>query len=139
MFLVMELHLPSMLAAWAEPRLLTEYASAPTPFWLVKLMDLGIIVPVAVATGSGLLTQRPWARRVLYPLLTGYTCLAISVASMAVVMLARDDPDASWFLAAGFAVATVALLALVAATYRPLWHRYPPLPATQGRRQEAAR
>jgi hypothetical protein len=103
-----------------DPWSLTEYASAPTPFWLVKLMDLGIIVPVAVVTGIGLLHGYPWARRVLYPLLTGYTCLAISVSAMAVVMLIRDDPDSSLPLTGGFGGFTLALLVLVAALYRPL-------------------
>ena len=50
-FLVVGLHLPTMLTAWTDPQSLTQYASSPTPFWLVKLMDLGIIVPAAVAVG----------------------------------------------------------------------------------------
>ena len=119
-FLVLGLHLPSMVTAWTDPQSLMEYASAPTPFWLVKLMDLGIVVPVAIATGVGLLRGRRWARRVVYPLLTGYTCLAVSVSAMAVVMLAREDPDSSLALASGFGLFTLALLFLLAALYRPL-------------------
>jgi hypothetical protein len=119
-FLVVGLHLPTMLTAWSDPGSMTEYASAPTPFWMVKLMDLGIVVPAVVVTGLGLLRGRPWARRVMYPLLTGYACLAISVLAMALVMLARDDPDASVFLAAGFGVFAGALVALLIAWYRPL-------------------
>ncbi len=119
-FLVFGLHLRTVLTAWTEPQSLTEYASAPTPFWLVKLMDLGIIVPVAVATGIGLLKGSRWSRRSLYPLLTGYTCLSISVSAMALVMLVRGDPDSSVPLAAGFGLFTLALLALVAGVYRPL-------------------
>lgn len=119
-FLVLGLHLRSMITAWTDPESLTEYVSAPTPFWLVKLMDLGIVVPVAIATGIGLLQGHSWARRVLYPLLTGYALLSVSVSAMAVVMIARDDPDSSLGLAAGFCLFTLALLALVVALYRPL-------------------
>lgn len=119
-FLVVGLHLPTMLTAWSDPQSMTEYVSAPTPFWLVKLMDLGIVVPVAVTTGVGLLRARPWARRVMYPLLTAYACLAASVTSMGLVMLARSDPDASAGLVAGFGVFTVALAALLTRWYRPL-------------------
>jgi hypothetical protein len=119
-FLLLGLHLRSMVTAWTDPQSLTEYASAPTPFWLVKLMDLGIVVPVAIATGIGLLHGHRWARRVLYPLLTGYTLLSVSVSAMAVVMLTRDDPDSSLALTAGFGLFTLALLALVTALYRPL-------------------
>jgi hypothetical protein len=117
-FLLLGLHLPSMVAAWTDPYSLTEYASAPTPFWMVKLMDLGIVVPVAVATGLGLLRGRGWARRAAYPLLTGYTCLAVSVTAMASVMLARHDPDASVALLTGFGAFTVALVALTITAYR---------------------
>jgi len=127
-FLVLGLHLRSMVGAWTDPQSLTEYASAPTPFWLVKLMDLGIVVPVAIATGIGLLKGRTWARRVLYPLLTGYTCLSVSVSAMAVVMLAREDPDSSLALAGGFGLFTLALLFLVAALYRPLLRSGKPAP-----------
>jgi hypothetical protein len=73
-----------------------------------------------IATGIGLLHGHRWARRVLYPLLTGYTLLSVSVSAMAVVMLTRDDPDSSLALAAGFGLFTLALLALVTALYRPL-------------------
>ncbi len=118
-FLVLGLHLPTMLAAWTDPTSMTEYASAPTPFWLVKLMDLGIVVPAAVVTGIGLLRGAAWACRVTYPFLTAYAVLSTSVLSMALVMLARDDPDASVGLAAGFGLFSAALVTLLVAWLRP--------------------
>ena len=120
-FLVFGLHLPSVLAAWQHPSTLTEYASSPTPFWMVKLMDLGIVVPAALATGIGVLRGSGWARRAMYAMLTGYTCLAIAVAAMAVVMLVRHDPDASAAVAGGFAVFAAAFVTLSVALYRPLF------------------
>lgn len=119
-FLVLGLHLPTMITAWTDPGSITEYASAPTPFWLVKLMDLGVVVPVAIAVAVGLLRGHPWARRLVYPLLTGYTCLSVSVFSMAVVMLVDDDPDSSLGLALGFGAFTAALTVLTVGLYRPL-------------------
>ncbi|SCG43380.1 hypothetical protein [Micromonospora halophytica] len=119
-FLTFGLHLPTMLTAWSDPTAMTEYASSPTPFWMVKLMDLGIVVPAAVAVGVGVLRRAGWAQRVAYPLLTWLTCLAVSVTSMAVVMLADGDPDASPVLAVGFGVVTVALAWLTVAAHRPL-------------------
>lgn len=127
-FLVLGLHLPSMVAAWQDPMSMTEYASSPTPFWMVKLMDLGIIVPVAIVTGIGMLHGAAWAQRVMYPLLTAYACLGISVAAMALVMVLRDDPDASISLLAGFIGFALLFAGLTAAAYRPLF-RAPPLPA----------
>ncbi|NES16437.1 MULTISPECIES: hypothetical protein [Micromonospora] len=122
-FLLFGLHLRSMLTAWQDPAQLTEYVSSPTPFWLVKLMDLGVVVPAAVATGLGLLRHAGWARRATYVLLTGYSCLALSVAAMAAVMLVNGDPDASAGLAAGFGLFALVFVTLTAALYRPLFHR----------------
>jgi hypothetical protein len=102
---------------------LTEYASSPTPFWLVKLMDLGIVVPVAVAAGIGLLRGATWARQVAYALLTAYTLLGFSVTAMGVVMNLHADPDASLLLTAAFALFTGAFVALSTALYRPLFAR----------------
>jgi hypothetical protein len=60
-FLVFGQHLRPMVIAWQDPGRLTEYASSPTPFWMVKLMDLGIIVPAAIAAGVGLFRGAEWA------------------------------------------------------------------------------
>lgn len=120
-FLVFGLHLPTLLTAWQDPGALTEYASSPTPFWLVKLMDLGIIVPAAIVTSIGVWSGARWARRVMYPLLTGYTCLAMSVATMAVVMNLNADPDASLVLAGGFLGFTLVFALLMVGLYRPLF------------------
>lgn len=122
-FLVLGLHARTMVAAWTDPQSMTEYASAPTPFWMVKLMDLGIVVPLALTAGIGLLRDRRWAHRLAYPLLSAYACLSASVTAMALVMLAHDDPDASLGLAAGFATLALALAGVVIALYRPLLHR----------------
>jgi hypothetical protein len=119
-FLVLGQHLRPMITAWRDPAALTEYASSPTPFWLVKLMDLGIVVPVAVTAGIGLLRHAPWARRLMYPLVTGYTCLACSVAAMGLVMNINGDPDASAGLAIGFALFAVFFIMLSVLLYRRL-------------------
>lgn len=122
-FLVVGLHLRSLVTAWVDPLSLVEYASSPTPFWLVKLMDLGIVVPLALATGIGVLRDAAWAPRLAYVVLTGYTCLATSVAAMGVVMIVNADPDASPGLTAGFLAFAVAFVVLTVLLYRPLFAR----------------
>ena len=92
----------------------------PGVFWVVKLMDLGIVVPVALAVGIGLLRGAGWARRPMHVLLTACTGLGASVTAMAVVMLLNADPDASPALAAGFAVFTLVFAGLTAAGLRGL-------------------
>jgi hypothetical protein len=121
LFLVVGLHLRTMLLAWQDPGRMTEYASSPTPFWLVKLMDLGIVVPAALLIGAGLWRGAVWAVRPGYVLLTGYTGLAISVTAMAVLMNVRHDPDASLGLAVGFAAFALVFVVLLARLYRPFF------------------
>ena len=122
-FLVFGQHLRSMLAAWTDPGSLTEYASSPTPFWMMKLMDLGIIAPAAIATGVGLLRGRSWARKTMYVMFTGYSCLAISVATMVTVMNLNADPDASPALTGGFVIFALIFVTLTVVLYRPLFRR----------------
>jgi hypothetical protein len=121
LFLVLGLHLRTMLLAWQDPGRMTEYVSSPTPFWLVKLMDLGIVVPAALVIGVGLWRGAAWAARPAFVLLTGYTGLGVSVTAMAVLMQVRDDPDASLGLAAGFAVFALVFVLLLVQLYRPLF------------------
>jgi hypothetical protein len=121
LFLVVGLHLRTMLIAWQDPARLTEYASSPTPFWMVKLMDLGIIVPAALGTAAGLWRDATGASRTAYVLLTGYTGLAVSVTSMALVMIRDSDPDASAGLAVGFGLFALVFVVLVGLLFRPLF------------------
>ena len=127
-FLVVGLHLPSMVTAWEAPESLQEYASSPTPFWLVKLMDLGVVVPALGVTAVGLLSDRSWARWLLPGLLSAYSMLAASVFSMAVVMLLRDDPDGSPTLAIAFGAFLGALVVLLGAWLRRLRVAPTPVP-----------
>ena len=120
-FLVFGLHLRSILTAWRDSFALTEYASSPTPFWMVKLMDLGIVVPGSSRHGGGAPEGAAWARRAMYVLLTGYSCLAVAVAAMAVVMYVNADPDASLVLVGGFSAVAVAFATLTILLYRPFF------------------
>jgi hypothetical protein len=121
LFLVFGLHLRTMLLAWQDPARLTEYVSSPTPFWLVKLMDLGIVVPAAVGTAAGLWRGATWASRIAFVLITGFTGLAVSVTAMALVMIRNADPDAAAGLAAGFGLFALVFAVLAGVLFRPLF------------------
>jgi hypothetical protein len=115
-------HLATFADALRETPTRVEYVSSPTAFWLVKLMDLGIVVPVAVVAAVGLLRDAPWAPTPMYAIIGAYTLVGVAVTAMAITMLVNADPDASPVLAAGFAVLTLAFAALALAVYRPLFH-----------------
>jgi CHASE2 domain-containing sensor protein len=90
-------------------------------FWLVKFMDLGIVVPIAAATGIGLLRGRSWANRLAFAMIGGYALLAASVTGMAIAMQLNDDPSASLANTIVFAAFFLAFGALAFALYLPLF------------------
>jgi hypothetical protein len=140
-YLVFGLHLGSLVDAMRDAPTRVEYVSSPTPFWLVKLMDLGIVVPVAVTAAVGVLRGTARARRTMYAIVGGYALLAASVAGMAITMLANGDPDSSAPTVAVFVCFALTFLALAVALYRPLFTRQtpPPVTATTPRAEEMVR
>jgi hypothetical protein len=63
-----------------------EYRAHPTAFWLIRLMDLGFIIPVGILTGAGLLARKEWGTRLAYAFAGVQALLACAVAGMAVRM-----------------------------------------------------
>ena len=121
---VLGLHLPTLLNALSDHPTNVGYLSSPTAFWLVKFMDLGIVVPIAVTVGVGLVKRCSWARRPLQAVLGGYAFLATSVSAMAVVMYAKHDADASLTQAAVASSVALILLGLFAAQDRAMFRRH---------------
>jgi hypothetical protein len=119
-FLVVGLHLPTLVDAMGPAPQDPEYLGAPTAFWLVKVMDLGLLVPLSLLTGVGLLRHRAWARRPMYAVLGAYTLIGTSVVGMAVVMLVRGADGASAGLAVGLGAFAAAFWTLSALVFRPL-------------------
>lgn len=119
-FLVLGLHVPSLLDAWRDQPTSAEYLADPVAFWVVKVMDLAYVAPLLVAVGVGLLRRTAWARRALAPLVGWSALLASAVAGMAFTMLATDAAGASLGLAVGFGLAAIGAIGLAVAAYRPL-------------------
>jgi hypothetical protein len=83
------------------------YADAPSAFWLVRVVDLGFIVPICVATGVGLWRRHATAVKAAYAVTAFMTLQAASVLAMGGVMLWRQDPTATPALV--FALTPIAL------------------------------
>lgn len=97
----------------------TEYLEGPTLFWLIKLMDLGFLLPVFAVVGFGVLRRHAMATRGAYGLVGYAACMAGAVLGMAIAMWLRDDPSASGAMiaflvpvAAGFFALAGRLMAL---------------------------
>jgi hypothetical protein len=73
----------------------SEYEEGPALFWLIKLLDLGFLIPALVATGIGLLRRHPLATPAAYAMTTFVTCMALAIAGMAVAMEVKGDPASS--------------------------------------------
>lgn len=68
-----------------------EYLEDPTVFWVIKLFDLGFVIPAALFVGIGLLQRNATAMQLAIGLSGFFTCMAGAVAGMATVMVIRGD------------------------------------------------
>jgi hypothetical protein len=124
-FLTLGLHLPGLVDVLGGPPYAVDYTQSPAVFWIVKLMDLGIVVPVSIATAVGILLHARWARLATYAMVGWGALLASSVAGMAVVMQVNDDPAASPANTIVFGLFAAAFLALAFVLYSGLFGRAP--------------
>jgi hypothetical protein len=69
------------------------YLDNPTAFWLIVLLDVGVIVPAMIAAGLGLRLGARWARTAACVLFAWMALVPASVAAMAVAMYVREDPQ----------------------------------------------
>jgi hypothetical protein len=69
------------------------YLDNPTAFWLIVVLDVGVVVPAMIAAGLGLRRGARWARTAACVLFAWMALVPASVAAMAVAMYLRDDPQ----------------------------------------------
>jgi len=118
---------PAFVGAAGGTPIADEFRDARTFFWSIVLLDLGVVVPATVAAAVALLRGTPGGDRAAYAVLGWFALVPPSVAAMAVVMLVRDDPNASLPTTVLLTVASVAFAAIAVAAFRPLLR--PPLRA----------
>lgn len=97
-----------------------EFDAARTFYWSIFLLDLAVVVPATVVGAAALLRGRDLGRRALYATTGWFALVPPSVASMAAVMLANDDPHASAATVVGLTVASVAFGVFGVVVFRPL-------------------
>lgn len=124
-FLTVGLHLPGLIDAWADQPTSSEYLADPVVFWLVKFMDLGLVVPALVAVGVGILGNAAWVDKAKYAVAGWVALLGSSVAGMAIVMQATGDPAATVGNSVAFSLFAVIGLVVAGLVYRPLFSQTP--------------
>ena len=98
----------------------TEWTDNPTAFLLIAVLDLAIVVPATLTAALGLRAGALWGRSAAYGMLGFYAVVPLSVAAMAVSMVAHRDPHASPAGALGFVAAGLLFALVVLLLYRPL-------------------
>lgn len=120
-FLAVGLHLPGLLDAWSAQPSAPEYLADPVVFWLVKWMDLGLVVPALLAVGWGTLRGSHGATKGKYAAVGWMAMLGTAVAGMAIVMQATGDPAATTANTIVFTVFAVVGLNIALLVFRPLF------------------
>ncbi len=125
-FLALGLHLPGLVDAWRDQPTGTEYLADPIVFWLVKMMDLGLVVPALVAVGIGILVRHHGLDKAGYAAIGWIALLGSAVAGMAIVMQATGDPAASTANTIAFVTFAAIGLGMAWIVCRPMIRGTPP-------------
>jgi hypothetical protein len=112
--------LPGMLDALGDSPSST-YRDDPTAFWLVGVLDLGLVVPAAVAAAVELRRGVRWSRKASYAIIAWFSLVPASIASMAITMQLDGDPLASTGNTVAMTGAGVVFTAAAVALFRPLF------------------
>ncbi len=110
-----------------------DYLENPTSALLIGLLDLGLIVPAAIAAGIGLRRGFRWAREAAYAVIGWFALVPAAVAAMAITMVINEDPAGSGAAALFFSAAATLFTAGAVHLYRPLFREggaesAPPMP-----------
>ena len=117
-------YLPALGGSVRQTPLPPDAQSDPAMFWTILLLDLGIVVPVAVAAGITLRANgSPWATKAGYATVGWFAQVGTAVATMGAVMLIRGDQYASALTTLVFALVALAAIAAAVWLYRPLFER----------------
>jgi hypothetical protein len=124
-FVVVGIHLSQLVDALREHPVGDGVLTTPNAFWVVKVMDLGLIAPASLLMAIGLLRGRYWARAPAAAVLGGYALLGWSVAAMGWSMLLGGTADSSPGLAVGATALAAGISGYAAVLYRPCFGRAP--------------
>lgn len=113
-------YLPAVPAAVANESIPEGSLGDPAMFWSIFLMDLGIFVPVALATAVALRRGTPWALRSHYVVVGWFGLVNLAVLAMSIVLSLNDDPHAASGQIALFGVTAAVVVAYAVRLFRPL-------------------
>jgi hypothetical protein len=89
------------------------YLEDPNLFWVVRFMDLSLVIPAAIVVAVALFGGWDWSTRAAIAFTGFQSLLVAAVAGMAALMQSRRAPDAS----VGLLVATLTFAVLLTAAF----------------------
>jgi len=113
-------YLPAVSGATDRSAIPAEFAAARTFYWSIVLLDLGVVVPAALAAGLLLVRRLPGATVAMVAVVGWFALVPPSVAAMAVVMLVDGDPHASGGQAGMLSAVAVLFAGFAAWAFRPV-------------------
>jgi len=118
-FVVMR-YLPAIVGSVSEKEFSEEFRTEPAFFWTILLMDLGIVVPSAIAAAMALRHGAAVASKAMFAVVGWFALVPPSVAAMGITMVANDDPHASTPATVLFVVAAAVFAGFAVRVFRPL-------------------
>ncbi len=88
-------YLPGLVASLTQETLPEEVSGDITMYWLIVVSDLGVFIPVVVATVVGIRRGAPWSRLALTVAVGWFTLVSLAVGAMSLTMVLNDDRYAS--------------------------------------------
>jgi hypothetical protein len=119
-FIVLGRWLPGIIDLLGGDPANADYLENPTSYLLIGFLDLGLVVPAAIAGAIGLLRASRWARTAAYAVIGWFALVPASIGAMAITMQVNDDPNADPGLAVVFTVAAVVFTLGAAVLFKPM-------------------
>ena len=88
-------YVSALTGAATGARIPEEFADSPAFYWSIVLLDLGVVVPATLLAAAAVHRRQRLGQQAYYAVVGWFAMVPPSVAAMAAVMLARDDPHAS--------------------------------------------
>lgn len=120
-FILVGRWLPALVELVQGSPTLADFRENPTSFLLIGWIDLGVVVPAAIAGGIGLLRGSRWARKASYCVIGWFALVPASIAAMTITMQINGDPQANTTTMWVFTVAAAVFTLGAAWLFMPLF------------------
>lgn len=113
-------YLPDLASSLTQETLPAEASGDITMYWLIVVSDLGVFIPIVVATAVGVRRGAPWGRLALTATVGWFSLVNVAVGAMSLVMILNDDRYASRAQLGLFVITTAVVVGYAIHLHRAL-------------------